>query len=195
MSKLGSISQCIHRLKNGEYSAANFLWERFNARMQGVADQELGNTVRTVSDEEDVVAKAFAAFLRRTDQGAYAAMENRDDLWRLLAKITRTYAWQQNRFFRRLRRRMSRNYSIDENHLLRQLASKSPPAELVASCEETLRRLLEKLNDQELQEVALARMRGLNNREIAQQQGRSVRTIERRLRLIKEVWLSEFDSL
>ena len=194
MQERGSISRCIDRLKTGEESAVRTLWNRYRGRMYALANLELGNCSRSVSDEEDVVASAFAAFLRRADQGAYAAMETRDDLWRLLAKITRTHAWEQCRFFGRIRRRMNRNCSLADERLLRQLASDSPPPDVVAACTETMRRLLEKLDQPELREVALARLSGLNNREIAARQNRSVRTIERRLMLIKNIWQHELET-
>ena len=88
---------------------------------------------------------------------------------------------------------MSRNRSADAE-LLRRLACKSPAPDVVAACAETMRILLDKLEEPELREVALARLSGLNNHEIAAKQNRSVRTIERRLIMIRGIWSSEIES-
>ncbi len=115
-------------------------------------------------------------------------MRSRDDLWRLLATIIRSYAWQQSRFFGRLRRRMANSDTKETEGILRQLASGSPPPDVLASVSETLRILLDYLDDSELQEVAMARLNGLTNEEIAISLNRSVRTIERRMKLIRNIW-------
>lgn len=189
MPGIGSVSRWIRALKSGTDSAAQNIWDRYHARMHAVARADLGNSPRTVADEEDVVIRAFAAFLRRTRQGGYPMMRTRDDLWRLLATIIRSYAWQQCRFFGRLRRRTSNGGFQEPEEILRQLASGSPPPDVLATVSETLSVLLEHLDDPELQEVAMGRLHGLTNEEIAQNLNRSVRTIERRMDLIRHVWI------
>lgn len=155
--------------------------------MAHVAKASLGNGLRSVSDEEDAAICAFAAFLRRTSQGAYEVMSTRDDLWKLLAVITKTHALKQARFFRRTRRRPAIN-GLEGEIMLTRLASDSPAPELVASISETMTMLLDDLDEPELREVAMSRLEGLTNEEIAAKQNRSVRTIERRVTLIADIW-------
>jgi len=162
--------------------------------MQSLARAELGDSPRCVSDDEDVVICAFAAFLRRTRDGAYGMMHTRDDLWRLLVAITRTYAWKQSRFFGRMRRRMTVKDPRASEWMLRQLACKCPPPDVLASVSDSLRVLIERLDDPELKEVAMGRLHGLTNEEIAANQNRSIRTIERRLVLIRKVWNEQIEE-
>jgi RNA polymerase sigma factor (sigma-70 family) len=56
---------------------------------------------------------------------------------------------------------------------------------------EECERLLERLEDPELEALATAKLEGYTNEEIAQRLGCSVRTIERRLRLIRKKWQQE----
>jgi len=49
-------------------------------------------------------------------------------------------------------------------------------------------RLFEELQDEELQAIAAAKMEGASNAEIATQLNCSLRTVERRLRLIRDKW-------
>ena len=55
------------------------------------------------------------------------------------------------------------------------------------------RRLLQMLDDPQLQEIAVAKMEGCSNQEIAQRLDCAVRTVERRLRLIRDQWKEETD--
>ncbi len=56
---------------------------------------------------------------------------------------------------------------------------------------EECQRLLEQLDDDGLRTLALAKMEGYSNKEIAGQVGCSVRTVERRLKLIRDTWKEE----
>ena len=56
---------------------------------------------------------------------------------------------------------------------------------------EECRRRLEQLDDAELQPLAVAKMEGHSNEEIAHRLDCSVRTVERRLHLIRQKWQRE----
>jgi DNA-directed RNA polymerase specialized sigma24 family protein len=51
--------------------------------------------------------------------------------------------------------------------------------------------LLERLDDTELCSIALLKMEGYSNREIAEKLSYTSRTVERRLRLIRALWEEE----
>ena len=55
------------------------------------------------------------------------------------------------------------------------------------------RRLLEKLGDPQLRQVAVAKMEGFSNQEIAQRLDCALRTVERRLKLIRDEWKEEIE--
>ena len=61
------------------------------------------------------------------------------------------------------------------------------PVEFLESMSGTCQELLELLDDR-LREVALLRLQGFSNEEIAGQIGRSVKSVERYLKAIREVW-------
>ncbi|MEL7336521.1 MAG: ECF-type sigma factor, partial [Planctomycetota bacterium] len=91
----GSVSVWLKEVRFGGNSAAEQLWQRYQAPLQRVALRALGHTDRQVADEEDVVIQSFSAFLRRIADDGYPQLSNRDELWRLLARITRNYAGKQ----------------------------------------------------------------------------------------------------
>ena len=63
-----------------------------------------------------------------------------------------------------------------------------PTPELAALVAEDFRLLLQRLSDDELRAIAVLKLEGWTNTEIAAKTGRSLPTIERRLRLIRDIW-------
>ena len=63
--------------------------------------------------------------------------------------------------------------------------------ELAAMVTDQIRRLLDVLDDADLQAMALAKMEGCTNEELAERLGCSKRTVGRRLRLIRVIWEEE----
>jgi hypothetical protein len=88
MSSAGSVTHWIARLKAGDHHAAQQLWERYFARLVGLARSKLWGLPRRAADEEDVALSAFASFCRRAERGGFARLDDRDDLWQVLALLT-----------------------------------------------------------------------------------------------------------
>ena len=69
--------------------------------------------------------------------------------------------------------------------------SREPTPEFALLAAERYRELLNALTTDELRNIAIAKMDGHSNNEIAQQLDLSPRSIERKLKLIRTIWLSE----
>ena len=72
-----------------------------------------------------------------------------------------------------------------------QVASREPTPELAAQVADGCRRLLARLDDAALPALALGKMEGYTNHELAARLGYGVRTVERKLRLIRTLWKEE----
>ena len=83
---------------------------------------------------------------------------------------------------------LCRAASSEAAGVLARAVSKEPNPELSAILREQLERLLEALTDPTLRQIAEWRMEGASNAEIAGRLGRAVRTIERKLELIRLTW-------
>ncbi len=192
MDSHGSVSRWIRLLPSGSETAADELWRRFRPQLLGAARRLLGRSSRRVRDEEDVVVAAFHSLLRRAKAGEYPELTDRDQLWRLLLTITANKARNQVRDERRLRRRPgdAARRVLDLDHLEhdQQPVSPAPQPDLVADVMERLQRLLESLDDPELRRIAIGKLMGMSNEEIADEVQRSLSTVERRLRLIRSMW-------
>ena len=74
---------------------------------------------------------------------------------------------------------------------LAEILSHEPSPEFAAQVADECRRLLDLLEDGELQQVALAKMEGYTIEEIAEHLGVVPRTVKRRLQLIRQIWEQE----
>src|SRR5689334_1029978 len=99
-----SVSDWIERLKAGDGSAAGHLWRSYFDRLVRLARRHLEGSNRSFADEEDVALSAFASFCRRAEGDRFAELNDRDDLWQLLALITRRKARDLHEYHTRLKR-------------------------------------------------------------------------------------------
>ncbi len=86
----GSVSRWLGDLKAGDAAAAQPLWERYFARLVGLARAKLRGARRggAAADEEDAALSAFNSFCAGVACGRFPQLADRDDLWRLLVVIT-----------------------------------------------------------------------------------------------------------
>jgi DNA-directed RNA polymerase specialized sigma24 family protein len=200
MSSPGSVTVWIARLKAGAGDAARPLWESYFRRLVALARDRLAGVPRRAADEEDVALSAFDSFCRAAERGRFADLNDRDDLWQLLAVITDRKACDLANHERRQRRGGGK--VLDEAALgdegataggtpLARFRSRGLGPELALQAAEECRRLLDTLGDDDLRQVALRRLEGHSVEEIAAELGRVPRTVKRWLRLIRQIWEQE----
>jgi DNA-directed RNA polymerase specialized sigma24 family protein len=186
VSEAGSVSRWLNALQAGNQAAAQPLWERYFQRLVGLARARLRDAPRRTADEEDVALSAFDSFCRAAAAGRFPDLHDREGLWRLLMQITAHKATDQ----RRRAGRQKRGGAVTAEGL-DEAVSREPSPEFASQVAEECRRLLDRLDDAGLVAVALEKMAGATNEEIAAQKGCVVRTVERKLRLIRSVWARE----
>ena len=124
---------------------------------------------------------ALHALCNGAQEGRFRQLENRDDLWQLLVVIASRKATDQYRRWRR-RQEVGESALHSPVELLADFTTQSFDS-LAATCAELLPRL-----DGKLLEVAMLKLEGYTNQEIATRRNRSVKTIERYLKMIREKW-------
>lgn len=192
MSTPLSVTHWLRRLQGGDGDAAAPLWDRFFDRLTRFARRKLGDGPRAAADEEDVAASVLDSFFRRAAQGDFPDLAGRDDLWKLLKTIAARKAVNRIEHERRdkrdHRRRAETPADPDAESPLALLVGREPdPAEL-SEMADTFRELLALLPDDEMRSIALLRLEGFSNEEIARKIGRAVPTVERRLAVVRECW-------
>jgi DNA-directed RNA polymerase specialized sigma24 family protein len=198
----GSVSRWLGDLKDGDLAAAQPLWERYFDRLVRLAGARSRTAQRRPSadaDGEDAALSAFDSFCAGAVRGRFPQLADRDELWRLLVVITARKVQAQAR--RRRRRKRGGGLVRNESDLpeagggpgardLDRIVGDEPTPAFAAQVAEECRRLLDALGDESLRLVALARMEGYTNDEIAERLGCARRTVARRLDLIRKTWLS-----
>jgi DNA-directed RNA polymerase specialized sigma24 family protein len=198
---LGSITLWLRDLQAGDRAAAQPLWERYFNRLVRLARGRLrlkGGT-SAAADEEDAALSAFESFCEGVDRGRFPDLGDRDDLWRLLVVITARKLLAQVRRDQRQKRGgglvmaetdLPPAGSSAEARLLDQIIGPEPTPEFAAILAEDYCRLIDVLGDDSLRRVAVWRMEGYTNDEIASRLGCARRTVVRRLELIRATWLA-----
>ena len=192
-----SITQWIGELREGHSLAAHELWQRYYARLVGLARKKLRDSPRRMADEDDVVVAAFQSFCTGVDDGRFPRLDDRHDLWQILVVLTaRKAADQLKHQFRQKRgggkvrgdSAFIENLSGEERAAIDQVVGSEPTPQFAAQVTEECQRLLERLGDETLRLVAVAKMEGYSNDEIAGRLDVKTRTVERKLNLIREIW-------
>jgi DNA-directed RNA polymerase specialized sigma24 family protein len=188
-------------LRAGDSVAADQLWQRYFDGLVRLARKKL-ETIRRlggVEDEEDAALSAFHSLCAGVAGGRFDRLKDRDDLWRLLVVITLRKVFDQVQHQRQLKRGAGR--IVGEADLLGsdpagpggfdQCMTDEPTPEFAAMLAEEFQRRIDALDDPGLRQVALWRMEGYSNSEIAERLGCVSRSVERKLDLIRKAWLRE----
>lgn len=197
-----SITTWVQQLREGDKDLpVQKLWERYFQRLVGLARVKLGNRPRRVADEEDVALSAFNSFCQGAVAGKFPQLDDRDNLWRLLVVITARKVYQLN--LRNNRQKRGGKQVLDEAALtaraesdgsgigLEQFIATEPTPEFAAQAAEAYQHLLALLPSDELRSLAQLKLEGFANEEIAARFGCAARTIERRLGVLRTLWLAE----
>jgi DNA-directed RNA polymerase specialized sigma24 family protein len=196
MSAAESVTVWLERLKEGERDeATRQLWQTYFARLVRLAQARLAGRLRLASAAEDVALSAFDSFVKAVEANRFPRLEDRDDLWQVLLLITARKAGKLLRRELGARRGGGRVQDLGERpddsiEAVPIVSTEPDPAEAAAMAE-ACERLLERLGDDGLRQVALWKLEGFTNAEIAHKLNRSVGTVERKLQLIRRVWEQE----
>jgi DNA-directed RNA polymerase specialized sigma24 family protein len=194
MSSDGSVTRWLGPLRSGDPAAVEQLWQRYFHRLAELARTRLPGVVRRVVDGEDVALSVIDSFCRHAEAGRFPEIRDRDSLWRLLVVFAERKAAHQVRDQTRAKRGggavvpLPDPGSEEEEALLGDALNREPTPELAAQMAEECQRLLAALPDDEFRKVAVLKMEGHGNEEIAALTGVVERTVKRRLHHIRTVW-------
>jgi len=198
MDSEGSITLLIGRVvEQGDEQAAQQIVDRYFDPLMRFAAKKLGGAPRGVEDEEDVVISALDSFIRRAREQGFPQLKDRHNLWPLLLKITERKAINQRK--RQLAQKRGGGKVIAEGALLRPhtesgpgalvyIEASDPTPQTYVQFKEHCRILFSSLTSDLLRTVARMKLEGHTNAEIAEQLGVVERTVERKLKLIREQW-------
>jgi DNA-directed RNA polymerase specialized sigma24 family protein len=196
MSPQSSVSYWIEGLKAGDSRAAAALWERYCDRLVRLARKKLRHSSRRVADEDDIANSAFNSLCLGARDGRFPALANRGSLWGQLVFITAqkvadliTHERRQKRGGGKVRGNSalvggkpgSAERGFDD------FLANSPGPETLNIWAAEYDRLLNRLGDDTLRQIAELRVQGHTIDEIAEKLGMARRTVHRKLHLIRKI--------
>ena len=183
-----SITRLIRAVQDGRDSAVCPLLAAYFDRPVQLASKRLQNLPVLGGYDEDLALRSFHSVCQRLrDSARPLDLADRDDLWRLLA--TRTIS----RAIDLIRRRHRAEVPGDQD--LTRLLTREPTPEEAAEAADECRRLLDSLQEPELRRIALWKVEGYTNDEIAGRLDCVPRTIERKMSRIRLLWKHELKDL
>jgi RNA polymerase sigma factor (sigma-70 family) len=180
------ITLWVAGLKADEVAAMENLWQRYFHRVRGMARKILSGGPKRTADESDVAQSAFRSFVIRARKGLFPKLDDRIDLWRILATITVRKAVKQKH------KQARQRSAATDVELVKAVLSEKPRLESEIMVRDEIQRLKELL-DPDAQRVLTLVLEGHSTAEIAKQCELSRATIERKRKLIRETWLRELE--
>jgi DNA-directed RNA polymerase specialized sigma24 family protein len=189
------VTAWLRKLEAGHDLAAQRLWDVFFERLVRLAQERMRTNDRRIADAEDVALSAFASFCRGIENQRFPQLTDRHGLWRLLVSITIHKLLHLQRDQSRLKRGghfiATEPLSNSARSAVDELISREPTPEFAAQVAEQYDRWIRALDSEELKRLAEWKLEGFTNDEIAAKSGRSTRTVERKLNLIRKILVHE----
>lgn len=185
MSSEGSISGFIGKMRSGDEEAARKIWDRFSPRLAALARERLPVWLQCVVDGDDVANAAMCSVMMGLREGRFPALQDREDLWALLACMTVRKAINEiETASRRKRRPGLRTEPLDEN-----VVAPHWSPDLACKAAEQFEQLIDRLHEKDglLETIALWMFEGYSSVEIARRLGCSSRKVARKLDLIRMI--------
>ncbi len=204
MKTLGSVTELLGRLRSEDTyernDAAALIWKRYCRALLQLACRNLDRRLQRRVGADDIVQRTFKSFFLRQQRGEFE-LSDRNDLFQLLVRMTLNKAGsaatkeaRQRRDYRRDRTNAEASGDGEEtrNWLLELAECGDPSPDEAAAFAEEVELRLGQLQD-DLRRIALRKLEGYTNAEIAAlpEMSCTVRTVERKLRLIREVWCDD----
>jgi DNA-directed RNA polymerase specialized sigma24 family protein len=192
----------LEKVQAGDDRAQQAIWERYFPELLEVARRRLPTSPGAVDDEEDVALSALESFFQAAQRGRFPDLRDRESLWRLLSEMTRRKVIDRIRRHLALRQGAGQLHGgsaimADTSGVQPRLADAGlPPPDVELILREQIHQFLGALREKDprLEELALAKMEGHTNEELAGRFGRSLPTIERWLQRIRKIGQRIFDA-
>ena len=196
-----SVTRWLSALRAGESQAADQLWDRYYEKLVSLAKRQINSCATGIGDEQDVVVSVFDTLFRGVQEGRFSQLQDRSDLWCLLIALTKQksadikrHESRQKRGGGNVRHESEVAWDTSVGFTLDTLCGDVPTPEFMAALKEEHSKLMDLLQDEVLRQIATWTLEGYAPEEIAEQLSVSVRTVQRKLRLIREIWSQQFWS-
>lgn len=200
----GSVTRAVAELRAPDQrvrdEAARRIWERFAQRLSALVRHRLNAKIRVREDEDDIVQRMFHSFFMVQQNQGYP-LKNREELWRFLVWMTMCKVANTAHHHQRARRHVGREqsqvppggeveFSASVFAEIVDLNAISPADEAISRIE--LARILRRLR-KDLRQIIVWKLEGYTNAEVGRKIDLTERTVEIKMRLIRETLVRELE--
>jgi RNA polymerase sigma factor (sigma-70 family) len=193
MHEPGSITAAIQALGHQDVTVAERLWDRFFERLCRFVERRIAKRHLRLIDPDEVASNAFLALIDGIKAKRFERVRNRDELWQMLMLIAARDASNARRRIGQAKRGGGKVVTESAfgpagiNNVIDYIG-RDPGPEMLAQLQELSQKLLQGLPDDRTRQVALLRMAGYSTAEIAEELACVERTVERKLKIIRDTW-------
>jgi RNA polymerase sigma factor (sigma-70 family) len=198
----GSVTALIRGAQAGDrQTAPSQLWNRYYQQVCHVVRQVLRGSHEIDGDWEDVALETMRQVLEGVYEDRYPLLNDRDNLWAILARVTVCRALDERKRRQRHQRRLgmvasdatsSSAVEPRERFPVETVVDRAPLPDLVLEATEQIERLMGLLGSHpRLATLARLKLQGATQEQISDELQVSQRTIRRDLARIREIWLAD----
>jgi RNA polymerase sigma-70 factor, ECF subfamily len=167
----------MSRLRAGEDAAAREVFEKFAARLIGLARGQFNQLLARKVDPEDVVQSAYKSFFVRHRAGKLE-VGDWDGLWHMLTLITLRKCADRAQYFKARHHDAAREAGADQPDAVLAALDREPKPEEAVILAETVENLFRDVSAHERPVLELS-LQGYSVPEICDRLGRAERTVRR----------------
>lgn len=182
------ITDYIARAKDRDPEAEEAIWNHYFARVLRLSHSRMLALQGVVYDEEDAAVSALRSLFRGIQSNRFPELHDRQNLWRILVLITKRKLRAQWRRENAARRTAISADAPEPEITIEQAISEEPTPDFVVEMMDEVDRLLTALDNDLLKRIAVMKMDGLTNDEVATRLGCASRTVRRKVDRIRCIW-------
>lgn len=187
----------MKQLANDSPEAMQNIWNEYYSKLVKFARRRMSVLPKRDADEEDVAISAIHSLYRGVQEGRFPEFNSRDDLWKLLLAIA------SRKIQKQIRRQLAQKRggglvrgesvfgTVSQAGGINEAVHCEPTPEfadqVISSCDE----LLNQLDDPSLRQIALLKLEGYTNDQVAEKLNCATRSVERKLKRIRVIWKTE----
>ncbi len=178
------ITACLLRVRSGSTDAFVILFNFYIQRLRGYVVGRLSDRDRGEGIEDDLSVETMYCLWFDLSGGRFSKVNNRDELWYAIMRIAKSRMIDRHRYLSRIRRAAIKTISLSS--LVIGSKTQSEIDQFIIY--DAWKLFTESLEDQQLKELVRMKMDGLSSDVVAEQLGLVPRTVQRKLKIIRELW-------
>lgn len=199
-----SDTKLLKRLKLGDQEAASELISRYFQRVVRLAEKHLANHRVHLTAGDDIAASVFESLWKKAERGDFTDddLATSEELWKLLCRIVsfksrdhlrRESAQKRGGDVLKGQSFFSNSLNTEPDGIENVAANQLCIADVLILKEEH-DRLLELLDSELLEQIAIMRLEGFRVVEIAENFQKTERWVGRKLNLIRKIWTADLEQ-